>query len=274
MSNANWAVVLAYNNLHLTKAAVASLRKQDIQGGVSILIVDNCSKDSTGAWLDNQPDLHTLRLTTQDSVAGCWNRALRWLFIEKGEPYALVINNDAVLQPSAYRWLVADGGLFVTCVGKRDPQCVEMQRTEDNGTVHVGYLPPDSAKKRPHPDFSCYLIRQECFDKVGEFDENFKRAFVEDGDYHTRMHKAGIQAECLELPFYHYGSATVKHCDPKERRAIQKQADLNRKYFAAKWGFEMASPAYYEFFGSGAPPAEPELISTTIRPSDEQQPSV
>ena len=42
MSNANWAVVLAYNNLHLTKAAVASLKKQDIEGGVSILVIDNC----------------------------------------------------------------------------------------------------------------------------------------------------------------------------------------------------------------------------------------
>ena len=254
----NWDVVLAYNNLHLTKAAVASLRKQDIEGGMNILVIDNCSKDSTGAWLDSQPDLYTLRLTTQDSVAGCWNRALRWLFIEKGELHALFINNDAVLRPDTYRWLVADGGLFVTCVGKRDPACVEMQRTETHGTVHVGYLPPDPDKKRPHPDYSCYLIRRECFDRVGEFDENFKRAFVEDGDYHTRMHKAGIQAECLELPFYHYGSATVKNCDLKERRAIQKQADLNRKYFASKWGFEMASPAYYDFFGSEAPPAEPE----------------
>ena len=264
MSNANWAVVLAYNNLHLTKAAVASLKKQDIEGGVSILVIDNCSKDDTSMWLDSQPDLHTLRLTTQDSVAGCWNRALRWLFIEKGEPCALILNNDIKLRPDAYRWLVADSGLFVTCVGKRDPQCVKMQRTEDNGTVHVGYLPPDPDKKRPHPDFSCYLIRRECFDRVGEFDENFKRAFVEDGDYHTRMHKAGIQAECLELPFYHYGSATVKHCDDKERRAIQKQAAENRRYFATKWGFEMASPEYYAFFGHDKPDAEKPRLDIVI----------
>ena len=245
MSNPNWAVVLAYNNVHLTKAAVASLQRQDIEGGVEVLVVDNCSADGTAAWLDSRPDLHTLKLTTQDSVAGCWNRALRWLFIEKGEPYALVINNDSVLQPSAYRWLVADGGLFVTCVGKRDAKCVEPP-----------YLEPDPSAKRPHPDFSCYLMRRECFERVGEFDENFKRAFVEDGDYHTRMHKVDIHAECLELPFYHYGSATVKHCDAKERLAIQKQADLNRRYFAKKYGFEMASPEYYNFFGSGAPPEE------------------
>ncbi len=258
----NWAVVLAYNNLHLTKTAVASLRKQDIQGGVSILAINNCSKDGTSAWLDSQPDLHTLRLTTQDSVAGCWNRALRWLFIEKGLPHALFINNDAMLRPDAYRWLVADGGLFVTCVGKRDPACVEPP-----------IIAPDPASKRPHPDFSCYLIRRECFDRVGEFDENFKRGFLEDGDMHVRLHKAGIRAECLELPFYHYGSATVKNCDNKERRAIQKQADLNRKYFAEKWGFEMASEQYYKFFNSSPPPEEPELTPVATSPSDAPQPN-
>ena len=101
-------------------------------------------------------------------------------------------------------------------------------------------------------------MSRECFERVGEFDENFKRAFVEDGDYHTRMHAAGVHAECLELPFYHYGSATVKHCDFKERQAIQKQAELNRQYFAKKYGFAMASEDYYRFFGSGAPLAEPE----------------
>lgn len=253
----NWCVVLAYNNIHLTKAAVASLQAQDIEGGVQVLVVDNASKDGTGAWLDSRPDLHTLRLTTQDSVAGCWNRALRWLFIEHQASHVLVCNNDAVLRPDSYRWLVADGGLFVTCVGKRDPECVQMTRTEVGGGWHVGYPVPDPANKRPHPDFSCYLMRRECFDKVGEFDEGFKRAFVEDGDYHTRMHAAGIQAEALELPFYHYGSATVKHCDSKERLAIQRQADLNREYFKRKYGFAMASPEYYEFFATEPPVPEP-----------------
>jgi GT2 family glycosyltransferase len=275
MSSANWAVVLAYNNLHLTQAAIASLRKQDIEGGVSILVINNASQDGTGAWLNSQRDLVTLRITMQDSVAGCWNRALRWLFINGSEDYALVINNDACLRPDAYRWLVADGGLFVTCVGTRDANKIKpisnhVIGTIDGGTYRSGdtvyvndlskvepfYPPPDPAAKRPHPDFSCYLIRRECFEKVGEFDEGFKRAFCEDGDMHVRLHKAGIKAECLELPFYHYGSATVKHCDPKERLAIQRQADLNRKYFAEKWGFEMASPQYYAYFGTGAPPLE------------------
>lgn len=249
----NWAVILAYNNVHLTKAAVASLQRQDIEGGVQVLVIDNCSKDGTAAWLDSRPDLYTLRLTTQDSVAGCWNRALKWLFIEQEVEHALVCNNDAVLRPDAYRWLVADGGLFVTCVGKRDPACVEMTRIEDRGSVWCGWPEPDPAKKRPHPDFSCYLIRRECFERVGEFDENFKRAFYEDNSYHLRMHRAGVHAECLELPFYHYGSATIKHCDSKERIAIQKQAQLNKEYFKAQFGFEAGSPEYYAAFGHQAP---------------------
>lgn len=246
----NWACVLAYNNVHLTKAAVASLQAQDIEGGVQVLVVENASKDGTGAWLDSRPDLTTLRLTTQDSVAGCWNRALRWLFIEHQAPYVLVTNNDIKLRPDSYRWLVADGGLFVTCVGKRDPECVEPP-----------FIAPDPANKRPHPDYSCYLMRRECFERVGEFDEGFKRAMCEDWDHHWRLQSAGIRAECLELPFYHYGSATVKCCDSRERLDIQRQADLNREFFKHKWGVAGGSPEYYEHFASGPPPEEPAFTA-------------
>ena len=120
---------------------------------------------------------------------------------------------------------------------------------------------PPSDNKRPHPDFSCYLIRREVWAKVGEFDEGFTRAFCEDGDYDMRMWKAGIRGECIDLPYYHYGSATVKLAGVKEQRAIQKAADVSRKHFESKWGFAMASPEYYHALGKGEPPQAQSLPS-------------
>ena len=114
---------------------------------------------------------------------------------------------------------------------------------------------PNPEAKRPHPDFSCMLIRREVWEKVGPFDENFKRAFGEDWDMHVRLQKAGIQAYCIDLPFLHHGSMTVKNADPKEVREIQIQADKNREYFKEKWGFAGASKEYYDFFGH-PPPTE------------------
>lgn len=244
MREVNWIVILTKNNLTLTQKAIASLRGQDIEGGVQILVVDNDSSDGTVRWLGTQKDLVTILNKPENSVAGAWNQALDWLFSTMGNPYALVVNNDVELRPDAYRHLVTDGGGFVTCVGNRDPKCIDR---------NDGWAPPDPSAKRPHPDFSCFLIRKETWDKVGRFDEGFRGAFCEDWDYHCRLHKAGITAECLDLPFFHAGSATVKSAKKEDAERIQWQAAKNREYFKAKWGFAGGTDEYYAFFQSAPP---------------------
>lgn len=52
------------------------------------------------------------------------------------------------------------------------------------------------ATQRPHPDFSCLLIRSEVADAVDWFDEAYFPTFCEDyPDMHVRMHRAGIRAQ-------------------------------------------------------------------------------
>lgn len=226
------------NNLHLTRKALKAFRAQDIEGGADILLIDNASTDGTSQYLQAQRDIQIMHFDPPLSVAASWNTALKYVFSE-GAEYALVCNNDTELLPQTYRLLVEDGGLFVTAVG-----CREWPSTID---------PPDPAKKRNHPDFSCYLIRRKAWERIGPFDENFKIAFCEDGDYDMRLYKAGIQAYCLDLPFLHHGSMTIKNAELSEIRKIQKQADLNREYFKKKWGFPMASEEYYAAMGKGSP---------------------
>jgi GT2 family glycosyltransferase len=241
----NWIVIPVRNNSHLTKKAVATFRAQDIEGGVNILILENASTDGTAQWLASQPDICRMHFDPPKSVAESWNHGLRFVFDQRHEDYCAVINNDVELRPDCLRHLVNDGGLFVTAVGTRDPE-----------KIKPPYADPDPEKKRPHPDFSCYLIRREAWEKVGPFDENFKIAFCEDGDYDLRLYKAGIRATCIDLPFLHHGSMTIKNAEPKEMKRIQVQADLNRKYFEKKWGFPMASEAYYRALDKGGPPPE------------------
>lgn len=221
------------NGLYLTKKALATFRTQDI-GGLSIYMIDNSSTDGTGPFLQSQRDILTIHGDPPMSVAESWNTALGFAF-HAGADYALVVNNDVELRPDTYSYLVADGGGFVTAIGSNDP-----------GKINPPYLPPDPSNKRPHPDFSCFLIRKSVWEKVGPFDENFKIAYCEDGDYDIRMHKAGIQAYSLDLPFLHHVSMTIKSSPPAEVRKIQVQADRNRKYFEKKWGFHFASAEYYK----------------------------
>lgn len=270
----NWVVMLTRNNLHLTREAFASIEAQDLVG-IHILVVDNGSTDGTVNWLASKRHIMTILNRPQKGVAAAWNQALTWLFTH-GAEYALVVNNDVVLRPDAYRWLLEDGGEFVTCVGSNDPESIKPRMAyheqkyagdEPDALVDITkpvdpeYLKkltpifeaPDPAAKRPHPDFSCFLIRKSVWEKVGTFDERFAGAFCEDSDYHVRMHQLGIKAEALELPFYHFGSATVKLADPAERKRIQLQGDRNRALFREIYGFEVGSEAYYNYFKTSPP---------------------
>jgi hypothetical protein len=169
----------------------------------------------------------------QRSVAAAWNYALDHLFETVG--HVLVVNNDVELLPETYRMLEGDGGLFVTAVGVSDRRQIE-------GVT----LDPDNT--RPHPDFSCFLIRREVWGRGLRFDEAYKGAYCEDAEMHLALHRAHIPAYAIGVPFYHVASATVKHCEPEEQRRIQQLADQNRKLFQERHGVEVGSPQYYDLF--------------------------
>lgn len=253
---ANWIVMLCRNNLNFTKKALESCLAQDIEGDVKVRVINNGSTDGTSEWLESLDDWRVFpsHHFPGKSVAKSWNDELRELF-KSGYPHVLVVNNDIVLRPDTYRRLVEDGGGFVTAVGNDNPESIkplpgvlQIERKLSLQELHDRVYAAVKEDKRPHPDFSCYLIRKEVWDKVGEFDEVFTPAFGEDCDYHVRMHEAGVKAECIDLPFYHYGSATIKHMEPEEATRLHLHAELNRAYFERKWGFKIGSPLYEEYF--------------------------
>jgi GT2 family glycosyltransferase len=234
----NWVLMPVRNNLHLTRAAIKSILKQDMPD-VKVLMINNDSQDSTAAWARTMyPSVVTLNMKPALSVARSWNKGLTLLFEGEGAEYVLVVNNDVELRPETYRLLVGSGYDFVTAVGNGDPRCTKV-------TMPDAYPP---WTPRPNPDFSCFLLRRWVWDKVGGFDENYKGAFCEDWDYHVRLQKAGIKAVCIDVPFYHVGSATINNMSPEDREKLCKQADLNREYFKNKWGVAGGSPEYYALF--------------------------
>lgn len=230
----NPVLMLVRNALELTKRAIASVQAQDIP--VQLLCVDNDSTDGTAEWLEEQ-HIWNYRASPQLGVSKGWNYGLRYFF-ETGADYVLVLNNDIIARPDAYRELLADGGPFVTCVG--------VNTFEESQKTFVKAV-------RPNPDFSFYLIRREVWERVGEFDESMVH-YVSDGDFHCRMHAAGIPAYTIGLPFYHVASGTLKNANHRDHLEIQRQADADRDTFHRKWGFKMASPEYEAFFA--APPSE------------------
>jgi len=246
------------NGKELTRNCIKSVLAQDVP--CEVFVLDNGATDGSGemlrAWADDR--IHYIA-ARKPSVAASWNFGLKWLFAQ-GHAAVLVLNNDTELRPDTVRWLLADGGPFVTAVGAVEKEKIRPQiggsykGREDASWVDGDHwlASPDASAKRPHPDFSCFLIRKVCYEQVGPFDEGFDGAYCEDSDYHVRMMQAGITAEALELPFWHLGAGTIKN-DPSEATPIQQAADRNRKRFKEKYGVEVGSPQYYALFGHGEP---------------------
>ncbi len=228
----NPVVLLCHNAIELTKQAVRSILEQDIP--VELHVVDNHSTDGTAEWLETfVPNLTVFKPAL--GVSSGWNFALTTIF--RRSDHALVVNNDVILRPDTYRSLLEDGGPFVTAVSVNDPEGIKGEWRK---------------APRPHPDFSCFLIRKSVWDQIGGFDESMK-LYASDADYHIRMHKAGIEAYTIGIPFYHYASGTLKAANAGDRAAILNQADADRDTFERKWGCKVGSPQYYQMFGHGAP---------------------
>jgi glycosyltransferase involved in cell wall biosynthesis len=230
----NWIVMPCHDALSLTRDAIDTALAQDITGGVTVLAIDDASRDNTNAYLRSlYPRVRLISYGRPVGVSRAWNVALSYIFDREHAPHALVVNSDVRLRPDTYRLLVEDGGEFVTAVGTSSG--VDFPGGEPSGT------------RRPHPDFSCFLIRRECWRSVGRFDETM-RIYCGDGDMHLRMERAGIHAYCIDLPFHHVASGTLKNVDEEEKERILKIAGLDRLAFEKKWNVEMGSDDYYRLF--------------------------
>jgi len=233
----NWILMVAHNLSHMTMKAVVSALRQDI-GNVRVWLGNPGSTDNLPPAAEAlYPDVGTTHhYPPLPSLAAAWNLGLSHL-LEGDGGKVLVVNNDIELIPETYRLLAADKGGFVTAVGVTPT-------AEKPFDATVG----DLTKSRAHPDFSAFLIRRWVWEKVGPFDERYLIAYAEDADMHVRMHRAGVDAKCIDIPFLHHAAATINSLPVWEREKVARQADLNRALFKREYGCEVGSDEYYKLF--------------------------
>lgn len=204
-----------------------------------ILLIDNGSTDETkeeaGKLVSNN-----FAHKRNEETWGCaksWNYGIKDAF-ERGYDYVLILNNDILLHPETIDKLVErmeskpidDGIAMITCLDVRN-EC----KKPDNIFKLLSLGKVDVEESR-HPNFSAFMINKECWNKVGEFDENFKPCYFEDNDYHHRIELAGMRAICLPTAmFYHYGSRTQNEAIGKPI-CSSPQFEHNGRYYQNKWG--------------------------------------
>lgn len=234
-----------------TRAAISDVLAQTVP--VRLLIinqgVDEAFREELEKIAEASPDrvLVWSHQPPLPSLAATWNRALAAVWeASTGDTagwVALVVNNDVRLRPDTIAMLrtVQDqtDALFVSCVGVT-PE--DFARTQKEAAIDlVGDL-----TQLGGPDFSCFLISFACHDRF-RFDEHFIPAFCEDLDYHRRLLLAGEGARIfsINLPYLHYGSATIKALEPKSRAATERAIETgSRAYYARKWGGPVNAERY------------------------------
>jgi hypothetical protein len=161
-----------------------------------------------------------------------------------GHDRALVVNNDVILRSDCARRLrdILEG------FGQGRPFGIVSGIGVDREDLSPRTLQDLVPSIRDHPDFSCFMISKLTTDLVGFFDEEMFPAFAEDSDMHVRMHRAGIRAVAIDMPFLHVSSGTLKNASPSEQSAIRRGADRNRERFRAKYGCLPGTDAYQELF--------------------------
>ena len=86
--------------------------------------------------------------------------------------------------------------------------------------------------------FEAFLIRQDCWQAVGEFDETFYPAYHEDNDYFMRLRLANVEIGCPQSDGYieNGPSATKAQFTAEQHNEFNAQFDAGRKYYVRKWG--------------------------------------
>jgi GT2 family glycosyltransferase len=180
--------------------------------------------------LDTLPDdarVHLVACGTNLGFAGANNVGLR-LVQRQRAAFALLLNNDAIIAPTAISRMVAAarasdgiGAVGATILEYQNPDRVEMlggarlSRVHGMTTAAHAGLSRDAARPAaPGFDFitgCCVLLPRQTLDAVGLMDERYF-LYGEDADWCLRIASAGLRLTySADAEVWHKGGASVVH---------------------------------------------------------------
>jgi GT2 family glycosyltransferase len=233
-------IVILYNNAHLSLLSLMSIwHNADVS--YELVIVDNCSTDSTSAVLDRIDHATIIRNSTNVGFAPA---CIQGAMISRGD-YFCFLNNDALLEPNSLqpalsnferdptvgavggKILLADGrlqesGAILWCDGTTNGYG---RGADPNELQYVSRRPVDYCS-------GAFLITpRHLFNEAGGFDDIFAPGYYEDVDYCMRLWQKGFRV--LYEPL-----STVRHYEnagSANKAAALTNVIRNHQTFWQKW---------------------------------------
>lgn len=188
------------NRYDLLRAMLESLLPSSVVPAQVIVVDNGRSREKVTAAVEGFPWHVRVEVPERPmGVAESWNWFLR------NVPEERLITNDDIL--------------FT-------PRALELAVLEEAPFVSYGH------------GFSCFLIRDECVRRVGEFDESISPgyAYFEDRDYLRRMRREKVQDAVVKCGVKHFRSQTLKALDQKQLEDHHKKFVIAQENFLKKWG--------------------------------------
>lgn len=220
-------------------------RLADLPFPVRVVAIDQGSTDGTREWLRGLVSDGLMVVPNEGNVgvARAWNQGIRIALANRAEA-VLICGHDTCPMPGAIERLVAlaqSGVPFIT--GTQVPY----------DTPETPCAPPQPGEPLiAAPDFSCFLLPTPTIEalaihearsgakispwQLGLFDERFDPAYFEDGDYHIRLHQAGIGAFADPGALFRHDCSLTIRTNPEIARLNQETFRRNADLYAQKWG--------------------------------------
>lgn len=216
----------------LIKDSIESFRSKDTIELLSI--INKCSPD----LLDFVCERGEVKLNRKNSLASAWNLGLQHLF-SLGYKKVLVPNLDILYRNNSIDNLYSaslrypDAGIWSMTACNTVADFITKQEV-DSATPIINH----------DQSFSSFLISEELYNKVGEFDEGFTPAYYEDVDYLRRCHIEGYTPQrILSSIFYHITQGTVKY-GSNTKTSYNQSLMMNRDFYISKWGGDIGAEKY------------------------------
>ena len=240
------AVVISYNQWHLTERCLQSIVDHSDTEALEVIVVDNASVDETPHRLQNwaQQDPERRKVILNQDNRGFGPAVNQGLAQASGD-YLIILNNDIIVGPGwirgLRRHLEANTQLGILCpvtnnIGNEAQVALHgstpaevFESARHYNLARVGKLLPLSIAA-----FFCVMIPRHVYVKLGGLDEQFVPGFFEDDDYCLRIKDLGLSVGCAEDVFvYHELSASFDKVSTSRRQAIFER---NKALFEKKWG--------------------------------------
>ena len=227
------------NEVDYTRRCVESIKTST---PYVLILIDDFSIDGTKKWINSlfEEDLDSCMEVVPvidpdtNSLGQKWNLGAT-IAKKAGCSAVLTCNNDILFHPNTIDAVVArldkareagENVVLVTACNKRGETTPEGIFT---------FPIPEPSSEAESPDFSCFLLDLDAWEKVGKFSEDYKPCYFEDNDFHTMLKIHNLKAiNITDAPYYHYGSITQNQvpggiCKPP-------QFEHNRHLYIKKFG--------------------------------------